>query len=489
MDSNKIIDEVLCELEKDGHKMTRREAMKLIAMSPLAAGLLSTAATPSTAEAASSAVGKIVIVGGGLSGIAVAAKLCRKLKKPDITVVEPNSISVSYQAGQTLIAAGVYTKDDIIYQTKDYMPDGVTWIKKSAANFDPTNNKIILDDGSEIGYDYLVVAMGVMLNYGAIDGLEGEITTLGNSDSVRKKIGKNGVYSLYFADGSVDTYNGIQEIIQKAKNLKGDKKLQCIFTDAHTAIKCGGAPKKVMYIANDLITKAGVRDKVEMLFYTNSDKLFSVPEYAEAIEKQFKARDFKWEFKTRLVAVDTENQTATLERTWTEKGEWDKDLEEFEMITKKERFVKNFDFLHIVPPQKAPDAVGKSPLGSPASWVPAHKETLQHIKYPNVFAIGDCAAVPLGKTGGSARKQYHVLVDNLIAVMEKKDKLPAAYNGYTVCPFITSIGTVMFAEFDWSGKPAPSFPLDPTKERWIMWLLKVYLMKPMIFHGMLPGRI
>ena len=244
MDSNKIIDEVLCELEKDGHKMTRREAMKLIAMSPLAAGLLSTAATPSTAEAASSAVGKIVIVGGGLSGIAVAAKLCRKLKKPDITVIEPNSISVSYQAGQTLIAAGVYTKDDIIYQTKDYMPDGVTWIKKSAAIFDPTNNKIILDDGSEIGYDYLVVAMGVMLNYGAIDGLEGEITTLGNSDSVRKKIGKNGVYSLYFADGSVDTYNGIQEIIQKAKNLKGDKKLQCIFTDAHTAIKCGGAPKK-----------------------------------------------------------------------------------------------------------------------------------------------------------------------------------------------------------------------------------------------------
>ena len=133
-----------------------------------------------------------------------------------------------------------------------------------------------------------------------------------------------------------------------------------------------------MYIANDLITKAGVRDKVEMLFYTNSDKLFSVPEYAEAIEKQFKARDFKWEFKTRLVAVDTENQTATLERTWTEKGEWDKDLEEFEMITKKERFVKNFDFLHIVPPQKAPDAVGKSPLGSPASWVPADKKTLQH---------------------------------------------------------------------------------------------------------------
>lgn len=141
------------------------------------------------------------------------------------------------------------------------MPDDVTWIRKAAANFDPVNNKVILDDGSEIDYGYLVVAMGITLNYGAIDGLEGEITTPGDSETVRKKVGKNGVYSLYFADGSVDTYNGIQEIIQKAKNLKGDKKLCCIFSDAYTAVKCGGAPKKVMHIANDLITKAGVRDR------------------------------------------------------------------------------------------------------------------------------------------------------------------------------------------------------------------------------------
>ncbi|QKG29532.1 NAD(P)/FAD-dependent oxidoreductase [Campylobacter sp. RM16187] len=488
MDSNKIIDEVLEELEKEGHKISRRDAMKLIAMSPVAAGVFANTVAPTNAEA-SSATGKIVIVGGGLSGIATAAKLCKKLKNPDVTIVEPNPISVSYQAGQTLIAAGVYKKDDIIYQTKDYMPKDAKWIQKAAKNFDPDNNKVILEDGSEVLYDYLVVAMGVTLNYGAIEGLEGEITTLGNSDVVRKKIGKNGVYSLYFADGSVDTYEGIQDIIKQAKEIKGGEKLQLIFTDSPTAIKCGGAPKKIMYIAHDLIKKAGVRDKVEMLFYTNSDKLFSVPEYAEAIEKQYKERDFKWDFKTRLVAVDTENRVATLEKTWMEKGEWDKDLEEYEMIKKTERITKKFDFLHIVPPQKAPDAVGKSPLGSPASWVPAHKETLQHIKYPNVFVIGDCAAVPLGKTGGSARKQYHVVVDNLIAVMEKKDKLPAAYDGYTVCPFITSIGTVMFAEFDWSGKPAPSFPLDPTQERWLMWLLKVYLMKPMIYHGMLPGRI
>ena len=102
--------------------------------------------------------------------------------------------------------------------------------------------------------------------------------------------------------------------------------------------------------------------------------------------------------------------------------------------------------------------------------------------------MGDVAAVPMGKTGGSVRKQYKVVVDNLIAMMEGKQTLPATYEGYTVCPLITSLSTVMLAEFDWSSKPISSFPFDPTQERWIWWLLQVYAVKPMSIYGMLSGR-
>jgi len=115
---------------------------------------------------------------------------------------------------------------------------------------------------------------------------------------------------------------------------------------------------------------------------------------------------------------------------------------------------------------------------------PVNKETLQHIRYPEVFSLGDVAQIPMGNTGGSVRKQYKVLVDNLIAKMEGKT-LDSKYAGYTVCPLITSIGTVMLAEFDWTVKPVPSFPLDPTVERWIFWLMKVYALKPMTMIGML----
>jgi sulfide:quinone oxidoreductase len=163
------------------------------------------------------------------------------------------------------------------------------------------------------------------------------------------------------------------------------------------------------------------------------------------------------------------------------------------MVTKHERVEVPYDFMHITPPMKAPDVVGNSAIGSGKGWVPVNKETLQHVKYDNVWSLGDVAAVPMGKTGGSARKQYKVVVDNMIAAMQGKD-LTAKYDGYTVCPLITSIGTVMLAEFNWaskklgSGENAASFPLDPTQERWIWWLLKVYALKPMTIHGMLSGR-
>lgn len=488
MKSDKIIEEILCEIEKHEGGMTRRDAMKFLAASPIAAGVLAGTAGATEAKAASTAVGKIVIVGGGLAGVATAAKLTRSLANPDITIIEPNPKSVSYQPGQTLVAAGIWQKSDIEYETANFMPKGVKWIKESVVSFDPQNNKVKTANGSEIGYDYLVVAMGLMLNFAAIKGLEGEITSSGANDVVRQKVGKNGVYSIYFADGAVDTYKGIQELIAQAKAHKGSEKLQAFFTDPDTAIKCGGAPKKIMYITHDLLTKAGVRDKVELTFCPSGDKMFGVPEYNAAIFEQFKARNFKWEFKTNLVAIDTEKKIATFENKWLEKGEYDEDLKEFTMIPMSKKIEKKYDFIHITPPQKAPDMVGKSPVGSSKGWVPVVKETLQHVTYKNIFAIGDVAAIPMGKTGGSARKQYNVLAENLIAVMEKKEKLPAAYDGYTVCPLITSIGTVALLEFNWTAKPAPSFPLDPAQERWIWWLLKVYALKPMTVYGMLSGR-
>ncbi len=242
-----------------------------------------------------------------------------------------------------------------------------------------------------------------------------------------------------------------------------------------------------MYLTNSRLVEAGARENAELTFYPNGSTMFGVKEYHDAIVKQFKQRGMKWNYKHNLTGVDLKNKIATFDKKWLEKGAWDEDLEEYDMILKHQDVEVPFDLLHITPPMKAPDEIGKSPVGSGKGYVPVNKETLQHVKYDNVFAIGDIAAVPMGKTGGSVRKQYKVLVDNLISLMEQKP-LTSKYEGYTVCPLITDIGKVMLAEFNWTKKPTPSFPLDPTQERYIWWLLKVYALKPMTMYGMLSGR-
>ncbi len=493
MKKNEILEEILAEVDKHPEIMSRRDAMKYLTVSPMAAAILA-GTTAGTADVqASSVKGKVVIVGGGLAGMSTAARLKNSAGDLDITVIEPDPISVSYQPGQTLVGAGIWEGGDIVYNRDEKLPSGVNLIKGSVTAFDPDNNKVVVDGKQEVSYDQMIVATGLMLNYAAIDGLEGVITSAGKDNAAtRAKIGKNGVHSIYFQDGAVDTWAGIQELIEKAKRHTGAEKLQAVFTHPNTPIKCGGAPKKIMYLTHARLEEAGVRDKVELTFYPNGGKMFGVPEYHDAIVKQYEARGFKWNYAHNLIKIDTDAKIATFNHHWKEKGAWDEDLEEYGVELKSEDVEVKYDFIHVTPPMKAPDVVAQSKIGSSKGWVPVKKETLQHVKYANVFCLGDVVAVPMGKTGGSARKQYKVVVNNVISALEGDQKAiddtNAKYAGYTVCPLITSIGTVMLAEFNWTKKPTPMVPLDPTQERWIWWLLKVYALKPMTVMGMLSGR-
>ncbi|MFA6760893.1 MAG: FAD/NAD(P)-binding oxidoreductase [Sulfuricurvum sp.] len=488
MKDSKILEEILNEVDKHPEIMSRRDALKYLTMSPLAATVLASA-TVATSEVSASAdvKGKIVIAGGGLAGMATAARLNNMISNADITVIEPNPNSVSYQPGQTLVAAGVWDLNDIRYKRDDFVPKGVKLIAGNITSFDPDNNKLTIDGSQEVSYDYLVVAMGASLNYGFIKGIDSDlITSAGaNNANVKKVVGQNGVHSLYFEDGAVATWKGTQELIAKAKAHTGSEKLKAVYTMPHTPIKCGGAPLKIMYLMHARLKEAGVADKVELTYYTDGGALFGIPVYNTPIVKQFEARGFKYNFKHNLTEVDSANKVAVFTKWWEQK-EYDEDIEEEVTVRKTERVEVPFDFLHIVPPMKAPTEVASSKLGN-GNWVTAVKETLQHDTYKNVFVLGDNAGIIMGKTGGSARKQYKVVVDNLIAEANGKP-LSAKYDGYTVCPLITSLGTVMLAEFNWTKEPVPSFPLDPLQERWIWWLLKVYALKPMTIYGMLSGK-
>jgi sulfide:quinone oxidoreductase len=392
------------------------------------------------------------------------------------------------------VGAGLWDKSEIVYKRDDYVPAGVKVVKESVAEVDGDNNTLTTDKGTKVTYDYLIVAAGVKLNYGAIKGLEeaGEVYASGDNSKLLKVLESVGASSIYTADGAEATWKNMQKFVADAKS---GKKVKGVYTHPNTPIKCGGAPKKIMYLTNARLEEAGARANADLHFYPNGGSMFGIKDYHDAIVKQYEARGMKWSYNHNLIEV--KNGTAIFDHHTKVQGAFDKDLGEYEMITNHENVEVAFDFLHITPPMKAPDELGKSSIGSGKGWIPVNKETLQHVKYKNVFSLGDIAAVPMGKTGGSARKQYKVVVNNVISMMEKGE-IPASnakYDGYTVCPLITSIGTVMLAEFNWaskktgSGKNAAQLSfLDPTQERYIWWLLKVYLLKPMTQYGMLAGK-
>ncbi len=486
------IEKMLSKMDKDlsVHGISRRQAMKMAGLS--SAGIFVGTTTGASAEeekiVKSDAKAKIVIVGGGLSGVSTAARLTLQLTDPDITIIEPEKTSVSYQPGQTLVAAGIWDEDEIIYQRDDFIPDGVKVIEDRAIFFNPQENKLTTEKGQVVSYDYLILAMGVQLDFERIKGLEeaGRAYSSGDNDKLIDALGDS-ICSIFTSQGSTKAWEIMQKYIAQAKAGSPDKKTKFIFTDPDTPIKCGGAPKKIIYLTNARLKEAGARENAELVYYPNGGAMFGVPEYHDAIVGQFKREGIKHHYRHNLIEVDKEKKIATFDSKWQEKGPWDPVMKDFEVIPKREKLRVPYDFLHIAPANIAPREIGESDLGSAKGWVPVNKETLQHIRYMNVFSIGDVAQVPMGKTGGSVRKQYKILVDNLIAHMNG-EKLNAKYAGYTVCPLITDIGTVMLAEFDWTVKPTPSFPLDPTVERWIFWLMKVYALKPMTMYGMLSGR-
>lgn len=394
----------------------------------------------------------VVIVGAGAAGIAVAASLLAREPDLDVAIIDPADVHY-YQPGWTMVGGGVFDAGVTARTMASLLPRDIHWIKAAVAAFEPEKDSLVLDGCRVVRYRQLIVCPGLKLDWHAIDGLA-------------ETLGRNGVTSNYRYDLAPYTWKLVRE-------LRGGRAL---FTQPPMPIKCAGAPQKAMYLSADHWKRTGVLKDVAIEFHSAGPSLFGVAAYVPALMAYVKAYGIQLDFGQTLVAVDGPAKRATF-RVARPDGT-------------SERVTREFDLLHVVPPQVAPDFVRVSPLADAAGWVDVDPATLRHRKYDNVFALGDVGNMPNAKTAAAARKQAPVVAHNVLALRGQAQG-EARYDGYGSCPLTVERGKIVLAEFGYGGKLLPTFPewmIDGTKPSRLAWYLKERILPPLYWQAMLKGR-
>jgi sulfide:quinone oxidoreductase len=436
-----------------GMDPARRRWLQALAAAPALAGA---AAAPVPARAAVKTGARIVIAGSGLGGIAVANRLSRMLDGAKITIVDRKE-EHNYQPGYTLVATGVWPVDKVRDRNADFQPAGVEWVKDMVAGFDPAGNTVVTAGGQRIPYDFLVVATGVHLDYAQIEGMD-----VG-------AIGSNGLTSVYPSPQAAQaTWSAMQAFTAKGGNA--------VMTLPATPLKCAGAPLKMSFMLRDRLLKAGTLGASKISFQSALGNVFGVKVVNDNVLERWKALGIDVEFSRKLTAIDIGARRATFVSPDGEKQEMP------------------YDFIHVVPPMRAPDAVKNSDLAwkegpfAAGGWLEVDKATLQHRRYPNVFGIGDINGTPRGKTAATVKKSAPLVAHNLVEVLAGR-RPDEAFDGYTSCPLITREGSAMLIEFDYEGRLTPSLPMiEPLNDSFFAWLMKSRMLKP-AYMAVLKGRV
>lgn len=414
----------------------------------------------------------IVIVGAGTGGIMTAAYLRRTAPQYRVCIIDPAETHW-YQPAWTLVGAGTYSMPKTARPTRSLIPAGVTWIQQKATEFAPEKNELLLADGSVVKYRGLILSPGLVYRLDLIEGLT----------------------------EALEYPNVCSNYLDPEKTWKGLQAFQggtALFTQPNTPIKCGGAPQKIMYLAEHYFRKSGKRSKTNVVFASPGSVIFGMKAVAQTLNEIIARRDIHFKPFYAPTKIDPVNQTVTFQYIANDgnacvvnKGA---DLEE--VLVSDHTVVMPYDFLHLAPPQTAPDFIQKSPFahqeGPNKGWLNVDLHTLQSKVYPNVFGIGDAAALPTAKTGAALRKQVPVAVKHLLAHLENTTE-SAQYEGYSSCPLVTSYGGMVLAEFKYDNVPDPdpilSKLMNTFKEQWALWILKKYVLPFLYWTQMLKGKM
>lgn len=387
---------------------------------------------------------RIVVIGGGNAGLSIAARLQRR-RGFEVIVVEPRTSHV-YAPLQSHIAGGAARASQAERPQSRVTPKGVRWVQDTVTAVDAERSAVVLASGVTIGYDDLIVAAGIEQHWDAVPGLSSAMADeRGISNYTLPLAAKASIALRDVTSGTV------------------------VFTQSPEPASAAGVAQKPMYLAADWWRSKGVAGDIRVVFVSPEPAAFGNPAVSAELQRKLDEYGIETRFSSDLIEVDATRREVTIGRGI-------------------HRETIAYDLLHAAPPQRPAAWISESGLADGDGFVDVDPKTLQHRRHPNVWSLGDAAAVRTLRSGGAIRKQAQTLAKNHADALAGRP-LSAVYDGYTVTPFTVSRRTVVFAEFDGDDRLQPTVPFWNSlyRERRLTWLFDRHILPKVYWHLILRG--
>ncbi len=357
----------------------------------------------------------LLVLGAGTAGTMIVNKLRRRLDRAEwqITVVDQDDRH-NYQPGYLFLPFGTYVPSQVTRSRHTFLPDGVDFVVGEVDKVVAEANQVVMVDGRELGYDYLVIATGTAPRPDQTEGMLG--------DEWRRS-----VFDFYTLEGSMAL----------AEALKGFDHGRLVVHITEMPIKCPVAPLEFAFLAEAWLRERGIRDRVELTYVTPLDGAFTKPVASEHLGHMLEERKIAVETDFMVERIDNEQKT---------------------LVSYDEREVP-FDLLVTVPLNMGADFVARSGLGDELNYVRVDKHTLLSTAYDNIFAVGDASDIPASKAGSVAHFSVEIFVDNFLEHIEGRP-MTGSFDGHANCFVESGDGKGLLIDFNYDTEPLPGkFPI------------------------------
>jgi len=304
---------------------------------------------------------KIVVMGAGIGGITQAYELRKEFGKNHEIVLVNDSDRFEFTPSNPWVAVGLRKEKQIVVDLPALMQKfGIGFDGQGVRHLHAAENRLEMNDGSSIAYDYLVIATGPKLAFDEVEGL-------GPHDGYTQSICKTGHASIAVTD------------FERLVSNPGP-----VIVGAAAGASCFGPAYEYAMILDTELKKRKIRDKVPMHFVTPEPYighlgLDGVGDTKSLMESEFRDRHIRWTCNAKITRVESGKMFFT---------EFDDDGSE-----KKSH---ELPFVHsmVLPAFKGVDAVmGVEGLTNPRGFI-LIDEYQRNPSYDNIYAVGVCVAIP-----------------------------------------------------------------------------------------------